>query len=118
MSTRAADYLDAINHLPDGAMLVFHDVTWGEYEELLEDLRERTRFRVCYDRGRVEVVSPLPKHDKYAWFVGRLLYLVSSELDLIVEAYGSATWKREALERGVEADACFYIANAERVMTK
>ena len=118
MSTRAADYHEAINHLPNGAMLVFHDVTWREYEELLEDLGESTRFRFSYDRGRLEVVSPLTKHDKYARFIDRLLYVVGSELDLTVEAYGNATWRREALERGAEADACFYIANAERVMTK
>src|SRR5262249_39051705 len=96
----------------------FHDVSWDDYEELLEDLSDRPDIRVAYDRGRLEIMSPLPRHDRYAAFIERLLYFVSDELDLTVEGYGCATWKRKSLRRGAEADACFYIAGAEHVMHK
>ncbi|MBI4262785.1 MAG: hypothetical protein HY657_00265 [Acidobacteria bacterium] len=49
MSTRVADYREALEHLPAGATLVFRDVGWEEYERLLEDLRERPGLRVTYD---------------------------------------------------------------------
>jgi hypothetical protein len=48
MTTRASDYLDAIDHLPRGATLVFHDVPWEEYEEVLEGVQSR-HLRVAYD---------------------------------------------------------------------
>jgi hypothetical protein len=36
MSTETLSYLDAIKHLPEGATLHLQDVTWKEYEELVE----------------------------------------------------------------------------------
>src|SRR5258706_8730648 len=91
MSTRTTDYLDAINHLPEGASLVFHDVTWDDYEKLLDDLAER-HFRVSYECGRLEIMSPLPEHEYYGRFISGLVRVVSDELDLEIEDYGSATW--------------------------
>src|SRR5207247_6589766 len=59
MSTRSADYREAIDHLPAGAILVLQDVPWEAYEQLLEDLSDRPAVRVTYDQGKVEIVSPL-----------------------------------------------------------
>lgn len=118
MSTRTTEYMDAIDHLPGGAILVFHDVGWDDYEQLLEDLTQRPGLRVSYDQGRLEIVSPLSKHERYTFLIERLLCFVSDELGLTVEGYGITTWKRKRLLKGAEADACFYLANAARVITK
>ncbi len=64
MSTRSAEYLEAIDHLPLGATLVFRQVSWEQYEELLEDLGDRPGLRVSYDEGRLEIMSPLPEHEE------------------------------------------------------
>lgn len=85
MSTRSIDYRDAVDHLPNGASLVFQDVSWEDYEALVEDLWDRPGLRVTYDEGRLEIMSPLPEH-------------------------GSATWKRKRLRKGTEPDTCFYVA--------
>ena len=118
MSTRTADYLDAIEHLPDGATLVLHQVDWDEYEHLLEDLSDRPHLRVSYDCGKLEIMSPLPEHEKYARFIDSLVRVFSEELDLKLESYGGATWKRRKLAKGAEPDACFYVASADRVIGK
>jgi Uma2 family endonuclease len=73
MSTRTVDALDAIQHLPDGATLVIHHLDWNEYEQLLEDLADRPHLRISYDRGKLEIMMPLPEHEEYAelmmtWF--------------------------------------------------
>ena len=49
MTTRIASYIDAV------AMLAFPQVTWDEYEELLEYLGDRPGLRVSYDEGRLEM---------------------------------------------------------------
>lgn len=66
MSTRTADYLEALDRLPDGATLVVHDMSWDDYERLLVDRPERPHLRISYDRGQLEVMGPLPEHEAYA----------------------------------------------------
>ena len=118
VSIRTADYLDAIEHLPDGATLVVQQFGWDDYERLLEDLCNRPHLRVTYDGGRLEIMSPLPEHEEYASFIDALVRAVSEELHLTLETRGRATWKRRRLARGVEPDACYYAASAERIIGK
>jgi Uma2 family endonuclease len=117
MRTRTTDYLDAIEHLPDGATLIFQDVSWDEYERLLEE-RKCRHLRVSYDRGILEVMSPLPEHEHYARVIDLLVYFVAEKLDVKLQSYGAAIWKRKVLGRGVQPDSCYYVANADRVIGK
>jgi Uma2 family endonuclease len=118
MNTRSAAFRDAINRLPDGAALVFQGLHWDDYEGVLEEVRNRPRLRVSYDCGRLEVMSPLQKHETYARFIDRMVYFYCDLFDLKLESYGSSTWKRRSLEKGVEPDACYYVKNAEPVIGK
>lgn len=52
MAVRTIDAMDAVEHLPDGATLVLHQVSWDEYERLLERLSDRPHLRASYDRGK------------------------------------------------------------------
>lgn len=97
---------------------MLQDVPWEAYEQLLEDLSDRPAVRVTYDQGRVEIMSPLRKHEKYKEFVGDLIKALADELDIGIESSGSATWKRKKDAKGTEPDICFHIANAERVIGK
>jgi Uma2 family endonuclease len=118
VSTRAIEYREAIEHLPDGAALVFRDVDWGEYERLLSDLADRPRLRISYDEGRLEIMSPLPEHEEYKEFILRAIQVLSEIRGLTLETRGSATWRLPALKKGAEPDTCFYVANASRVIGK
>jgi len=116
MSTRSAEYLEAIDHLPVGATLVFRQVSWERYEELLEDLADRPGLRVSYDEGRLEIMSPLLEHEEYKDSIYRFVCVFAEELGITLETRGSATWKRRKLRKGSEPDTCFYVANAERII--
>ena len=118
MSIRTADHLDAVRHLPAGATLIIHAFAWEEYERLLDDLSDGSHVRVSYDRGNLEVTSPLPEHEDYARFIDDLVRALSDTLDLKLEKRGSATWKKRSLARGVEPDACYYVRNADRIIGK
>src|SRR6266702_716747 len=55
MSTSTREYMEAIDHLPEGATLVLQEFSWENYERLVEDLTvSHARLRVTYDHGRVE----------------------------------------------------------------
>ena len=85
---------------------------------MLKDLSDRPGLRVSYDRGKLEIMTPLPEHEEYARFIDLLVYVMAEELDLKLQSYGSATWKRRRLARGVEPDACYYVATADGVIGK
>src|SRR5207249_6060526 len=118
MSARTADYLDAIEHLPEGATLIIQQTSWDEYERLLEDLRDRPHLRVTYDRGKLEIMSPLPEHEEYGRFIDLLVRVFGQAHKIKVQNYGAATWKQQRLQRGVEPDCGYYAANALRVIGK
>lgn len=118
MSTYAASYLEAVEHLPDGAMLRLEGVSWDEYEQLLEELVEWRGMRVSYDHGRVEIMSPTFEHENYIGFFSRLGQVLSEELDIVIEAVGATTYKQEQLLQGSEGDQSFYVRNASAIIGK
>lgn len=117
MNSRIAGFSEAVERLSNGEALVIQDLQWDDYEAVLEDLQER-HLRVSYDCGRLEVMSPLPEHEAYARFIDRMVYFYCDEFDIKLEAYGSSTWKRRSLGKGVEPDACYYVESAARVIGK
>lgn len=118
MSTYATNYLEAIEHLPDGAMLRLEGVSWEEYEQLLEDLIEWPGIRVSYNQGRVEIMSPTTEHEEYKDFILRIAHILAEELGLTLEPRGSSTFKRKRLMKGAEPDACFYVQFAKMIVGK
>jgi Uma2 family endonuclease len=117
MSARVTDYKDAVEHLPNGGILVFHDVSWDDYEQLLEEITDRPGLRVSYDAGKLEIMSPLPEHEEFKRFIERMIDTVADELDINIEPRGSATWRKKP-DKGAEADTCYYVANADRIIGK
>lgn len=111
-------YRDAIDHLPPGGMLVVPGVTWEAYETLLEELSDRPGVRVTYDEGRLQAVSPLSAHEQFSEVISDLALMAARWLGLRLEKRGSVTLMQPSRRRGVEADRCFYIANAHRIMGK
>jgi len=119
MSARFTNYKDVIDHLPPASVLVLEDVTWEEYESLLEDLAEHRRsVRVTYDRGRLELVTTSRKHEKFNRFIEGMIRILSEEYAMNIESSGQATWKRKHLAKGAESDSAFHIAAAGDVIGK
>src|SRR6185369_16623653 len=109
MTTHATSYLvDAIAHMPARGKLILYDVSWEEYEQLLEELRDRA-LRVSYFRGRLEIMSPSLPHERPKDFLLRLVDALATELDVPLETAGSTTFKDEQLQMGAEPDTCFYV---------
>ncbi len=100
--------------LSPGSHLLITDVTWEQYEALLEDLGEdRCVPRINYCNGILELMSPLPAHERPHRIMA---YIVTTLLDAQGrdwEDFGSTTFKKPR-KAGLEPDTCFYIQNAER----
>ena len=97
--------------------MVLHDVSWGFYEHLLEEVGDRP-LRITYDNGSLEVMSPLPEHEKSKKIIGRMIELLTLEMGIPMAGLGSTTFKREDLAKGLEPDECYYIQNEAQIRGK
>ena len=90
------------------------NVGWDRYEALLELLGDDGP-RMNYARGSVELMSPSIPHERYKKALGFQVETLIEELDIPANALGSTTYKRRLADRGLEADECYYLANAGRI---
>ena len=118
MAVRTEEYMGSLSQLMPGERVEIGSVPWSEYEQLLLDIGDGSNLRVSYDRGRMEIVAPLPIHEKYKSLIHDLVIILGEESNLPVEPFGSTTFKRELKSRGVEPDDCFYIQNAPHITGK
>jgi len=100
---------------PPEQRIVLDNITWDVYERLLAAHRDRSVPRFTYDRGRLEIMSPSPAHERLKHTVALFVEVVAEELQINVEGLGSTTFRREDLQRGFEPDECFYVQNAARI---
>jgi Uma2 family endonuclease len=99
-----------------GEATVLHGVEWGFYQSLRAELwRHGQRYRLAYDRGVLEIMSPSSIHEGYKKALARLLEALTEELGVPLGAFGSMTLDRADLNRGLEPDECYYIRNEPAV---
>jgi len=101
--------------LSPGSHLLIPNVTWEQYEALLGELGEERRIpRINYCNGTLELMSPLPAHERPHRIISDIVKLLLDAQGREWEDFGSTTFKK-LKQAGLEPDTCFYIQNAERV---
>jgi Uma2 family endonuclease len=93
---------------------MIYNVGWDGYETLLE-LFGDAGPRMNYSRGSVELMSPLIAHERPKKLFGFMIETMIVELDIPANALGSTTYKRRLVDKGLEPDECYYIANAGKL---
>ncbi|MGF1481608.1 MAG: Uma2 family endonuclease [Cyanophyceae cyanobacterium] len=101
-----------------GQRVLLHDTSWPDFEAILEDLGEHRASRVAYDNGTLEIMTPLPEHEKNKETIGDLIKALLEELDVEFCPLGSTTFKKTTVSKGIEPDNCFYIQNEAAVRGK
>ncbi|MGB7415496.1 MAG: Uma2 family endonuclease [Thermosynechococcaceae cyanobacterium] len=104
--------------VPPGKSLLLHDVSWAEFEALLEELGDHRAARLAYDRGTLEIMTPLPEHEYYKEVIGVAVQDIAEVVERDYESYGSTTWRRRIEGAGLEPDNCFYFQNESLVRGK
>jgi Uma2 family endonuclease len=104
--------------VPPGQRILLSDVTWQEFEAILEDLGEHRSSRVAYDNGTLEIMTPLPEHEIGKVIIGDFVKALLEELDIEFWPLGSTTFKNQLMSQGIEPDNCFYIENEAAVRDK
>ena len=80
----------------DESHQVIDGVSWETYESLLRDFEVTgQRKRISYNEGRMVIVSPLFKHERWIKLLGRFVEAITDERDIPIVSAGSTTWKRK-----------------------
>ena len=118
MTVATLDFPETFKHLPAGAAVRLTDIGWDEYEEILREFEERPGYRLTYDKGKLEIMSPRPDHEYPKEFILSLVVIISLETSLNIQSAGSTTFKRRRNLAGAEPDTCFYIQHAAQIIGK
>ena len=91
--------------------VVFHNLGWQSYLQILQLLGNNRAARFTYDRGTLEITMPLEEHEFAARLIELFIRILVVELGLKIKTMGSTTLSREDLERSSEPDNGYYIQN-------
>ncbi|WP_017298199.1 Uma2 family endonuclease [Nodosilinea nodulosa] len=101
--------------LSPGSHLLIENVTWDQYETLLEDLGEARHIpRINYCDGTLELMAPLPAHERPHRIIAYIITAILDAQGRAWEDFGATTFKKPK-RAGLEPDTCFYIQHAEQV---
>jgi len=100
--------------LDDVQHLVLESASWDLYEHLLKEIGNRP-IRMTYDDGRLEIMSPLPEHEDPKRMIGRMIEMLTWELNMPVKSLGSTTLRRKDKAKGVDPDECYYFRDEKKM---
>lgn len=104
--------------LNPGSKIKIYDVNWREFEGLIDEFGERRNVRMAYHQGTLEIMAPLPEHERSTVVISDLVKVILRVQKQPWESLRSITLKRKTMAVGVEPDDCFYIKNYQAVIGK
>jgi Uma2 family endonuclease len=102
-------------NLAPGSVATFGDVSWQEFELILQELGEKRRSRIAYSHHTLEIMVPLPEHEIPRDLISDIVKILLKATNQRFQPFGSTTFKQEN-SAGVEPDACFYIQNYQQMI--
>ena len=104
--------------LEPGSRITVPDISWREFETILQELGENRGSRIAYSHNTLEIMVPLPDHERSKVLISDIVKILLRRQERDWESLGSTTFRRELKAAGVEPDDCFYIENYEAVIGK
>jgi Uma2 family endonuclease len=104
-----------------GGVTVLHGVPYSVYV-LLNDEPANDKLRMTYFNGTLEIMSPEHQHEVGCRWLGLIVAILTSELDIPCQGARSTTFRRSGQDikegHGKEPDESFYLANSPRVIQR
>jgi Uma2 family endonuclease len=104
--------------VPPGHQLLLKNVSWQQFQDILQNLGESRSARLSYSQGTLEIMTSLPEHEDDKVIIGDLIKAILEEMDIEFRSLGSTTFENEAMRQAVEPDDCFYIQNEAQIRGK
>lgn len=104
--------------VPPGQKLLLRDITWLEFEQILEELGEHRGSKIAYRYPLLEIMTPLPEHESNKLFISNFIEILLELSEREFYPLGSTTFKNQLMQYGIEPDNCFYIENEAKIRGK
>lgn len=101
--------------LEPGSTVTIPNISWQEFEKLLEELGEKRSSRIAYSHNTLQIMVSLPEHEITRDLISDIVKTLLKVKVTRYEPFGSTTFKREGMA-GIEPDASFYIQNCQRMI--
>jgi Uma2 family endonuclease len=92
--------------------VLLHNVSWQTYETLLREF-DRKPIRLTYDQGELEIMTLSHEHEHRKKLFARFIEALTEELQIPIHSGGATTFRREAKQRGLEPDECYWIQHEQ-----
>lgn len=87
--------------------IILYEVSWEQYEQLSEMFVEEFP-RMTYLEGTLEIIMTTSQdHERLKKIIARLIETYAVERLINLNGYGNATFRREVVRRGAQADECY-----------
>lgn len=96
--------------------VVLYGVSWQQYESLLSILGDDfPNLRLSYLGGTLEIMSTSPEYEEIKTTIGMLMEAYFQETRTRFHGIGSATFRKEAKQRGLEPDECYCLGGKKEI---
>jgi Uma2 family endonuclease len=92
-----------------------HGVTWEQYEAMVAAVGSRSRLRMTYLEGLLEIMTISAEHEMLKKKIARLIEVYALEKDIDLFSCGSATYRSAAAARGLEPDASYCVGTRKEL---
>jgi Uma2 family endonuclease len=89
--------------------ILIPNMTWDQYATVAGWLPDSSRIRVAYDGRDMELMVVSPNHDDFAELLDTFFKAVAGGLGIRYKPQRTTTWIRPEVQRGLEADRCYYL---------
>ena len=99
-------------------LVILRGISWETYNRIFAEHCEKSGTRFTYDEGVLEIMVLSSRHEEPNRTLALLVEVLAEEMSIDLRRLGSTTFRRRDLQKGLDADSCFYIQNAEAVHGK
>jgi Uma2 family endonuclease len=90
--------------------VTLNDVSWSDFELVLQIRGDRAGVRMTYLSGVLELMSPSVDHEGIKTTIARLLEAYADEKGIPLNGFGSWTLKNPGRARALEPDECYSLS--------
>lgn len=95
---------------PTEKRVTLSGVSWQAFEELLGELGTERTARMTYDRGKLEMMTPLEEHDRCNRLIESLILVIADELYLKIQSLGSVLLTLPEVGRAIQPEGAYSLS--------
>lgn len=98
--------------------VILPNINWQKFEALIQELGAERQTRLSYRRGKLELMTPVPEHDRCHKLIESLIMVLVDELNLEVTELAPVLLKDQQLDCATEPDACYYFRDEPAIKNR